>query len=43
MGSAIMPNIQKESGLIILAVELPISAAKNPIFGPKIIPSMGSR
>jgi hypothetical protein len=38
-----MPNIQRGSGLTNLAIELPRNAAKNPIFGPKIIPSIGSK
>jgi len=42
-GSAITPNIQKASGFIIRAVKLPTKAAKKPIFGPKIIPSRGSK
>ena len=43
MGSAIMPNIQNASGLAILAIELPSNAARKPILGPKIIPSIASR
>jgi hypothetical protein len=43
MGSAIIPNIQNASGLIILAVTLPMKAAEKPAHGPRTIPSIGSK
>ena len=42
-GSANMPNIQSGSGLTNRAIELPKNAARKPILGPRIMPSMASK